>query len=119
MTYPFRGAGQIGISSFARSRLGLLYLASAAGGDPTDRVSDEPASRATIAELELQTGQRRKADKKQAAYYPMRIVIEVEKLVTELDTKTYWRAYAWVKLVSIWATLRGEDTTWMEADSLE
>ena len=30
----------------------------------------------------------------------------------------YVRAYAWLKLVTIWSVVRGEDSTWLEEESL-
>ena len=109
----------VGVSTYESARYGLLYLEAAAGKRPEDMISMSPAIRNTISELSLQTSTNVQKKKKQAPQLLTSMLINLEKLVMEEEKPIYHRAYAWLKLVSFWCALRGDDATWIKASSLK
>ena len=65
----------------------------------------------------MRTSKSKTAPKKEAKQYLSAMLPMLEKVVMGAHTM-YLRAYAWLKLVTIWAVVRGEDSTWLEESSL-
>ena len=74
--------------------------------------------KAMINELALATSKRRQKEKKEAPQLLTKILWTPEGCVLDDTKENYHRAYAWVKLVSFWGALRGEDAPWIEAKSI-
>ena len=71
-----------------------------------------------IKELTKQAAGGRASLKKQAPQQVAKLLLELEGMVMDDDLDLYARAYAWMKLLSFWAVLRGEDCTWLDHRSL-
>ena len=74
--------------------------------------------KATIRELTRQAAGPKAYQKRQAPQQPAALLFELERMVVDETIPKYEHAYAWVKLVTYWAVLRGEGSTWVEAKTL-
>ena len=107
-----------GTSSYARARFGVVYAEVAADLPAELRLGDSAALHLCIKELSLRSSKKNLAPKREANQYLTAVLMKMEKVVTG-GHELFIRAYAWLKLVTIWAVLRGEDSTWIDADSLK
>lgn len=57
------------------------------------------------------------APKKEAKQYLTGMMIQMEQVVVAAH-EVFIRAYAWLKLVTIWSVIRGEDSSWLDEASL-
>ena len=108
----------VGVSTYERARYGLLYLESAAGRQPAECISLSPAVKNTIQELTLRTSSKVQFKKKEAPQWLVSMLVKLEDLIVNVTVPSYHRAYAWVKLVCFWCALRGDDATWIKANSI-
>ncbi len=46
------------------------------------------------------------------------ILVRFEKVVLDESLPMYLRAYAWLKFISFWGSLQGEDSTWVDPREL-
>ena len=106
-----------GISTFERARYGVMYLEAAAGTAIPEMLSLSPALKSTIQELMLEKSSGGLRVKKQAPQLLVHTLKRWEQLVVS-EAPKFHRAYAWLKLVSFWSALRGDDATWLAASSV-
>ena len=108
---------RIGVSAFELARLALVYIEAAADLSAELRYGDMAALKHLLTELTVRTSTKQNLPKKEAPQHLVKIIGEREKMVTG-TAALYWRAYAWLKLVTVWCLARGEDSTWIDASSL-
>lgn len=106
-----------GVSSFERIRLALVYIESAVEPAEHCRLGQLAGPRLLMKELALKADETKNVAKREAPMYPLGLIERMERLVLG-DSPTYVRAYTWLKLVTIWAAVRGEDCTWLQAASI-
>ena len=106
-----------GTSSYTRARFGIVYAEAAADLPADQRHGESAALQLCIKELALRSSKMNSAPKREANQYLSAVLIKLEKMVMS-SQELFIRAYAWLKLVTIWAVLRGEDSTWIDAESL-
>ena len=109
--HDLAGDPKRGASCFTRAKFGIMYAEAAAGRPLEQRLGDSPALKLCIQELSLRTSRARLAPKKEAKQYLTSVVILLERAVTA-SQEMYLRAYAWLKLITIWSVIRGEDSSW-------
>ena len=99
-----------GTSSFARAKMALSYSEAAADRPTEMRLSESAALKLCIQELSLQTSTRMKEPKREAKQFLTHMVGKLEFMVVSAQ-EMFIKAYAWLKLITIWSVLRGEDST--------
>ena len=82
------------------------------------RLSSSPAILNTIEELAITLGTIT-LQKRQAVQLPVSIVMAWERCVTDASRPTFLRAYAWLRLVKLWAGLRYSDVQGMPPAALK
>ena len=107
-----------GVSTFERARYAYLYAEAAVGKDKKARIGDSASLKATIKELTLKVAGKSEGKIKQAPQLLSSILVRLEMFVLTDTNPTYLRAYAWLKLVTFWGALRGDDSTWMIPSSV-
>jgi hypothetical protein len=107
-----------GVTTFDRARCAVLYLEAAAGIPEESRLGSCVTIKSTIRELVLEISQKKAVEKRQAPQHLSRILENWEKAVLSDAQPLYMRAYLWLKLVTVWGVLRGEDSTWLDPRSL-
>ena len=95
-----------------------MYAEAAADRPMEPRLGDAPALKLCIQELTTRPSKARLAPKKEAKQYLTSIVILLERAVMA-SQEMYLRADAWLKLITIWSVIRGEDSSWLDESSLE
>ena len=107
-----------GVSTYERATYGILYLEAAAGNQPEKCLSLNQGLKSTIQELVLRTSMKMQKKKKEAPQWLISMLIKLENMVMNESLPLYHRAYAWLKLVCFWGSLRGDDITWLRAETL-
>ena len=103
----------VGLSTFERARYAVLYLEAAAEIPAPKRIAESEGVKATIKELTMQAAGGRTYHKKQAPQHIVKLLEVLEKVVVDEGLEKYTRAHAWLKLVTFWSVLRGEDSSWL------
>ena len=107
----------VGVSCYERCRLALIYIEAAADRPVGERFGDHASLKMQLKELSMRTSKAKTGAKREAPQYLTSMIRSMEKLVVG-DGLAYWRAYAWLKLLTIWSLVRGEDSTWLDARTL-
>ena len=108
----------VGVTTFDRARCAVLYLEAAAGVPEDSRLGSNLSIKGSIKELVLGVSQRNAVEKRQAPQHLSRILESWEMSVLSEAQPLYLRAYLWLKLVTVWGVLRGEDSTWLDPKTL-
>ena len=107
-----------GLSTFDRARFAITYAEAAAGKEKDTRIGDSQPLKATIKELMLRMSDKSSGIQKKAPQFLVCIFIRWEKYLLDVSNPVYLRSYAWLKLVTFWTVLRGEDSTWITLGSI-
>ena len=108
-----------GESTFDRLRYSVIYLEAAAGIKAPDQIGNDPSMKGTVKELAYKASCEKDEEKKQAPQHLVHILKEWEEAICSEDTPEYLRGYLWLKLVTFWGVIRGEDSTYIEASSIK
>ena len=107
-----------GLSTFDRTRFAITCTEAAVGKEKDARIGDSQSLKATIKELMLRMSEKSSGIQKKAPQFLVCILIRWETYLLDDSKPVYLRAYAWLKLVTFWTVLRGEDSTWIIPDSI-
>jgi len=82
-------------------------------------IGDSPGIQSLCKELELEVARGKGVSKKKAPQILVQMLIALEQTVVELSLPRFVRAYAWLKAVQVWASLRSDDTMGIDPASIK
>ena len=108
-----------GESTFDRLRYAVIYLEAAAGIKAPEQIGNDPCMKGTVKELSYKASCEKDREKKQAPQHLVYVLKEWEEAICSEETPEYLKGYLWLKLVTFWGVIRGEDSTYIEPASLK
>ena len=97
----------------------LMFMEFAGEVSEVDFIHKSSAVRNALEEAQLRLASVELKPARQALLLPLAIVIAMEAMVMDDDRLPFSRAYAWFRLVKLWAGLRFDDTKGMPNRSIE
>ena len=82
-------------------------------------MGSSPGIQSLCKELELEVARGKGVPKKKAPQFLVRLLIALEQMVVEASLPRFVRAYAWLKAVQVWASLRSDDTMGIDTASVK
>ena len=119
MMKDLASGGKAGSSTFDRLRYAVVYLEAAAGTDAENQLGNDSCLKGTIKELAYKESCAIEEEKKQAPQHLIRILARWEEAVCDGSTPAYLQGYLWLKLVTFWGVIRGEDSTYLDPASMK
>ena len=96
-------------SVFGTVRAAVAFFEGAAGFPPEVRFAHSEDVTAIVKELQLEVSKNKGRPHKRAKQILVSMVCAWEEIVMQEDIPIFPRAYAWLKLTGVWASLRSDD----------